>query len=87
MRGVLMAHRSRRERSGSDLGSVPILKQRLERWMLLVLGLVVLAQAISLATHVWSAAIQHQWLFLVLGTLVYPVGVTHGMGVWFGWWK
>ena len=52
-----------------------------------VLVLLVAAQALALATHVWSSAGQHQWLFLLLGTVAYPVGVTHGVGVWFSLWR
>ena len=51
------------------------------------LVLILLLQLVALLTHVWSAALQHQWLFLFFGTLIYPVGVTHGFGVWFGLWK
>ena len=86
MRSVSLADQSdepteAHSRSGADAD------KKVGRWLLRVLVLIIIGQLAALATHIWSAAVQHQWAFLVLGTLAYPVGVIHGMGVWFGCWR
>lgn len=44
-------------------------------------------QFAAMATHVWASANRHEWWLLVLGTIIYPWGLTHGAGVWFGVWS
>ena len=40
----------------------------------------------SWITHV-VYCIQHElWVFLIAGALAAPVGMIHGVGLWFGWW-
>jgi hypothetical protein len=40
----------------------------------------------ALLTHVVSCAHDKLWGFLALGAMVVPVGILHGIGVWFGLW-
>ncbi len=35
-------------------------------------------------THVVTAIQSEQWVFLLAGALFFPVGIIHGIGVWFG---
>jgi hypothetical protein len=35
-------------------------------------------------THIVSCAEDKLWGFLVTGAILFPVGVFHGIGVWFG---
>jgi hypothetical protein len=37
-------------------------------------------------THIVDCAGDKVWVFLVFGALVFPVGIVHGLGVWFGLW-
>jgi len=37
-------------------------------------------------THVVVCIQEKEFLFLLVGALVWPVGVIHGVGVWFGAW-
>ena len=76
-----------RRGSGTASGAYPLADEAVGSRLFPTLMVILILQVVALLTHVWSAALQHQWLFLLLGTLVYPVGVTHGVGVWFGLWK
>lgn len=57
-----------------------------ETRLLLLFGLVATLQMGAVTTHIWSAAAHHHWWFLALGTILYPVGVLHGIGCWMGVW-
>ena len=37
-------------------------------------------------THVIICIKTGSWLFLVAGAIAAPVGVVHGVGIWFGAW-
>lgn len=86
MRGESTTGRTRR-RGGTASGAYHLVDEAVGSRLFSTLVCILSLQIAALMTHVWSAALQHQWLFLLLGTLVYPVGVTHGVGVWFGLWK
>lgn len=51
--------------------------------------LFLLALAVTFAaawvTHVIVTIKAAEWIFLAIGAIVAPVGVIHGIGVWFGW--
>lgn len=53
-------------------------------------GLIYLALAVTFfaawLTHVIVTIQASQWLFLVAGAIFAPVGIVHGIGVWFGAW-
>ena len=87
MQSMMMAGRSRRSRGHLHVEAHPTADGNVGRMLLPTLMLMLIGQGAAIATHIWSAAIQHQWAFLVLGTLAYPVGVAHGIGVWLSWWK
>jgi hypothetical protein len=35
-------------------------------------------------THVITSIQHEQWLLLIIGTLLFPIGIIHGVGIWFG---
>jgi len=37
-------------------------------------------------THVIVTIQASQWVFLVAGAIFAPIGIVHGIGVWFGAW-
>lgn len=37
-------------------------------------------------THVIVCIKTSSWLFLIAGAIAWPVGVVHGIGIWFGAW-
>ena len=38
------------------------------------------------ATHVITCIENEQWGFLIAGAIAAPVGIVHGVGIWFGAW-
>lgn len=45
--------------------------------------------AISLAgwlTHIVDCLMHQLYVLLLVGVFVFPVGIFHGIGVWFGFW-
>ena len=38
------------------------------------------------ATHVFTCLATGAWGFLVAGALFFPIGIIHGIGVWFNAW-
>lgn len=47
---------------------------------------VVIASIAAWITHVVVCIKTASWLFLIAGAIFAPVGVIHGVGVWFGVW-
>ena len=37
-------------------------------------------------THVAVCITKANWLFLLAGAIMAPIGVIHGVGIWFGVW-
>lgn len=37
-------------------------------------------------THVINTIENEQWVFLLAGAIFAPIGVIHGIGIWFGVW-
>jgi hypothetical protein len=37
-------------------------------------------------THVITCIQTEQWGFLIAGAIAAPVGIVHGVGIWFGAW-
>ena len=37
-------------------------------------------------THVIRCIHTEEWVFLIAGAIAAPVGVVHGIGIWFGAW-
>lgn len=46
----------------------------------------VIASIVAWVTHVVVCIKTASWLFLITGAIFAPVGVIHGVGVWFGVW-
>lgn len=46
----------------------------------------ILASIAAWITHVVVCIKASAWLFLIAGAIAAPVGVIHGIGVWFGAW-
>lgn len=38
------------------------------------------------ATHLYRCFNEEQWGFLIAGALAFPIGIIHGIGIWFGLW-
>lgn len=36
--------------------------------------------------HLYSCGADDRWAFATVGAIVFPIGVVHGTGVWFGFW-
>ena len=50
-----------------------------------LLSLVILLLPIAAwITHVINTIQDQQWILLIVGALVFPVGIIHGIGIWFG---
>lgn len=45
-----------------------------------------LATIAAWATHVIVCLKTSAWGFLIAGAVFFPVGVVHGVGIWFGVW-
>jgi hypothetical protein len=45
------------------------------------IGIVVIA---AWVTHITVCLLSAKYLLLIAGALVFPVGVIHGIGIWFG---
>ena len=50
---------------------------------LLGLGFLLLMVA-AWCTHIIACLIQAKYLLLIAGAFVFPVGIIHGVGLWFG---
>lgn len=37
-------------------------------------------------THVINTIQNEEWVFLLAGAIFAPIGVIHGIGIWFGFW-
>jgi len=54
---------------------------------LILIGLgVTLISVAAWATHIYVCFKASEWGFLLAGALAFPVGVVHGVGIWFGFW-
>lgn len=38
------------------------------------------------ATHVIHCIQKEEWVFLIAGAIAAPIGIVHGIGIWFGAW-
>lgn len=54
-------------------------------WTGYALGLLIVILAIAAwVTHVLVCIKAAAWLFLIGGAIAFPIGVIHGVGIWFG---
>jgi hypothetical protein len=52
----------------------------------LILITIALTNIAAWATHVIYCIDTERWGFLVAGAIAFPVGIIHGIGIWFGTW-
>lgn len=41
---------------------------------------------IAWLTHIITCLVAASWGFLIAGAICFPIGIVHGVGVWFGAW-
>lgn len=49
-------------------------------------SLFVVVTLLAWITHIVNCFTDDQWGFLIAGALFFPLGIIHGVGIWFGWW-
>jgi hypothetical protein len=37
--------------------------------------------------HLYTCFNERLWGFLIFGAIFFPIAMTHGWGIWFGWWQ
>ncbi len=52
---------------------------------LFLMGVVLLPFA-AWSQHLYTCGADDRWAFATVGAIVFPIGVVHGTGVWFGVW-
>jgi hypothetical protein len=52
----------------------------------LALGCVMLWPFAAWITHIVICIQAQSWLLLIAGAIMFPVGIVHGTGAWFGAW-
>ena len=58
-------------------------KQRGEGGIDAIIGLICL---VAWLTHLVVCFQGNRWGFLIAGALFFPIGIIHGIGIWFGFW-
>lgn len=48
--------------------------------------LILCAVIASWVTHIATCFITGTWGFLIAGAIFFPIGIAHGVGIWFGFW-
>lgn len=48
-----------------------------------ILGITIM---LAWLTHVTVCLMHASWGFLIAGAIFFPVGIVHGIGIWFGAW-
>jgi hypothetical protein len=61
-------------------------KQRGEASFGMVAMIVFLISLAGWLTHIVDCLIHQLYVLLLVGVFVFPVGIFHGIGVWFGFW-
>lgn len=49
----------------------------------LIAGLLIVGSVIAWLTHIFTCFSQAMWGFLVAGALFFPIGILHGIYLWF----
>ncbi len=50
------------------------------------ISLVLIIPLAAWLTHVINTIQNEEWIFLLAGAIFAPIGVIHGIGIWFGFW-
>jgi len=61
-------------------------KQRGNATAGLIVALVFLISLAGWLTHIVDCLVHQLYVLLLVGVFVFPVGIFHGIGVWFGLW-
>lgn len=52
-----------------------------------LLGIVIgLGSIAAWLTHIITCLADDKWGFLIAGAIMFPIGIIHGIGIWFGAW-
>lgn len=54
--------------------------------VLIFMASMMIASFAAWITHVLTCIHTEQWLFLIAGAIAAPVGIIHGVGLWFNVW-
>lgn len=49
-------------------------------------GICILFFIAAMMTHIVACIMAHAFLLLLAGAIFFPIGVIHGVGIWFGVW-
>ncbi len=61
--------------------------KEMKDWFCILTGVIALLSILtSWLTHVIVCINEELWGFLIAGAIFFPVGVVHGIGIWFGVW-
>ena len=52
----------------------------------LTIAAILVIPAAAWLTHVINTIQNEEWIFLLAGAIFAPIGVIHGIGIWFGFW-
>jgi hypothetical protein len=47
---------------------------------------VALPSVAAWSQHLYTCGAEDRWAFAALGAILFPIGIVHGTGVWFGFW-
>lgn len=53
-------------------------------WGLWLMALFILLPIAAWVQHILTSAASERWVTLVLGAVLFPIGVLHGIAIWFG---
>lgn len=51
-----------------------------------IMAIIFIASIAAWLTHVITCISDDRWGLLIAGAIVFPVGIIHGIGIWFGAW-
>jgi hypothetical protein len=74
------------ERTGSTDGSEGMNRQRGSAEGAFIGLLLVLMCVGAWLTHIVDCLVHGLYVLLLVGVFVFPIGIFHGIGVWFGFW-
>lgn len=61
-----------------------MLKTTKDLFIIVLAIALLLTPFIAWLTHVITCIQTEKWLFLLAGAIMFPIGILHGIGLWFG---
>jgi len=56
-------------------------------WIYILFGVAMMVGSFGgWITHIFACLSTEAWGFLIAGALFFPIGIIHGIGIWFGAW-